>query len=217
LRRPPIVSCEKCSAQLPEGASFCAPCGHPVSVAQLGPVYVPPSVLPPQEILAQPAQGAAPTRQVYAGFWLRAVAFLIDTIILSFTFAMASSLSPSPLIIFPDPNAQLWMAIPQLTVAGFLFLFLMMWMYYAAFEASAWQATPGKRVMKLYVTDLSGHPVTFGRASMRYFGRKISELTFLVGYILAGFTERKQALHDLIAGCLVLRRPGAETFLRTPS
>ncbi len=109
------------------------------------------------------------------------------------------------------------MAIPQLTVAGFLFLFLMMWMYYAAFEASAWQATPGKRVMKLYVTDLSGHPVTFGRASVRYFGRKISELTFLLGYLLAGLTERKQALHDLIAGCLVLRRPGAETFLRTPS
>jgi uncharacterized RDD family membrane protein YckC len=52
---------------------------------------------------------------------------------------------------------------------------------------------------------------------VRYFGRKISELTFLVGYLLAGFTERKQALHDLIAGCLVLRRPGAETFLRTPS
>jgi uncharacterized RDD family membrane protein YckC len=188
-----------------------------VSVAQLGPVYVPPSALPSQEILAQPAQGALPARQVYAGFWLRAVAFLIDTFILSFTFALASSLSPSPLIIFPQPNAQLWMAIPQLTLAGFLFLFLMMWLYYAAFEASVWQATPGKRVMKLYVTDLSGHPVTFGRASVRYFGRKISELTFLVGYILAGFTERKQALHDLIAGCLVLRRPGAETFLRTPS
>ena len=197
--------------------SFCAQCGHPVNVAQLGPVYVPPSALPPQEILAQPAPGALPAPPVYAGFWLRAVAFLIDTFILSFTFALAASLSPSPLIIFPDPNAQFWMAIPQLTITGFLLLFFMMWLYYAAFEASAWQATPGKRVMKLYVTDLTGHPVTFRRASVRYFGRKISELTFLVGYLLAGFTERKQALHDLIAGCLVLRRPGAETFLRTPS
>ncbi len=186
-------------------------------MAQLGPVYVPPSLLPPQETLAQPAHGAVPVPQVYAGFWLRAVAFLIDTLILSFTFALTTSLSPSPLIIFPEPNSQFWMAIPQLTVAGFLFLFLIMWLYYAAFEASAWQATPGKRVMKLYVTDLSGHPVTFGRASVRYFGRKISELTFLVGYLLAGFTERKQALHDMISGCLVLRRPGAETFLRTPS
>lgn len=86
-------------------------------------------------------------------------------------------------------------------------LLLLMWIYYAAFESSAWQATPGKKLLRLYVTDLSGHPIAFSRASFHNIGRMISEMTFWVGYIPAGFTEKKQALHDIIAGCLVLRRP----------
>ncbi len=75
------------------------------------------------------------------------------------------------------------------------------------FEASAWQATPGKRILRLYVTDLNGQRVTFARAAARNFAKIISSLTFLVGYLVAGFTEKKQALHDILAGCLVLRRP----------
>lgn len=86
-------------------------------------------------------------------------------------------------------------------------LLLLMWIYYAAFESSAWQATPGKKLLRLYVTDLSGRPIAFSRASFHNIGRMISEMTFWVGYIPAGFTEKKQALHDIIAGCLVLRRP----------
>jgi uncharacterized RDD family membrane protein YckC len=83
----------------------------------------------------------------------------------------------------------------------------MMWIYYASFEASSLQATPGKRVLRLYVTDLTGRPITFSRASIHNIGRVISEMTLWVGYIPAGFVEKKQALHDTIAGCLVLRRP----------
>jgi uncharacterized RDD family membrane protein YckC len=74
------------------------------------------------------------------------------------------------------------------------------------FESSNWQATPGKRVMKIYVTDLYGNRLTFGRAALRNLAKFISSLTFLVGYLIAGFTEKKQALHDLISSCLVLRR-----------
>jgi len=75
------------------------------------------------------------------------------------------------------------------------------------FEASAWQATPGKRVLRLYVADVHGQRVTFARAAARNLAKIISSLTFLVGYLVAGFTERKQALHDILSGCLVLRRP----------
>ena len=78
-----------------------------------------------------------------------------------------------------------------------------MWLYYALFESSSWQATPGKSLLGLYVTDLQGRPITFARATIRHFAKIISSLTFLVGYILAGFTEKKQALHDMIASCLV--------------
>jgi uncharacterized RDD family membrane protein YckC len=81
------------------------------------------------------------------------------------------------------------------------------WLYYAYFESSSWQATPGKKALNLYVTDLNGNPVSFGRASGRFFAKIITGLIPLgIGYILAGITEKKQALHDMIASCLVLRR-----------
>jgi uncharacterized RDD family membrane protein YckC len=80
------------------------------------------------------------------------------------------------------------------------------WLYFAYFESSEWQATLGKRALNLVVTDLQGHRISFGRASGRYFGKLISgKLCLGIGYLLAGFTEKKQALHDMIASCLVLR------------
>jgi uncharacterized RDD family membrane protein YckC len=175
-------------------------------VAQIGPIYIPQRAQPPEIIPAIPQSQIAQERPLYAGFWLRAVAFLIDTLIFSFLFGLLVTAYPTKLMTFPDANTQSPLALPRATWQGFLLLFVMMWVYYAFFESSSWQATPGKRLLKLYVTDLSGRPVTFGRASIRYFGRKISELTFLVGYAIAGFTEKKQALHDIIASCLVLRR-----------
>jgi len=81
------------------------------------------------------------------------------------------------------------------------------WLYYAYLESGETQATWGKRMLGLYVTDLSGNRITFGRASGRFFAKIISRLIpFWIGYIMAGFTERRQALHDMIASCLVLRR-----------
>ena len=175
-------------------------------MAQIGPVYVPQNAQPPETIPAIPVASVPLVRPAYAGFWLRAFAFAVDTFILSFFFAIIASAYPTQLIIFPDPKTQTLFEFPRLTFPGFLLLFVVMWAYYAIFETSSWQATPGKRVFRLYVTDLAGGKITFRRSSIRYFGRKISEITFLVGYIIAGFTEKKQALHDILAGCLVLRR-----------
>jgi len=86
------------------------------------------------------------------------------------------------------------------------------WLYWALMESSEWQATLGKKALGLYVTDLSGSRVTFGKASGRFFaGRGISfvpsigGLYYLIDCIMAGCTEKKQALHDIIAGCLVKR------------
>ncbi len=79
-------------------------------------------------------------------------------------------------------------------------------LYYTLFESSSWQATPGKRMLRLYVTDLKGRRLTVARALLRNLARQISGI-FFIGYIITGFTEKKQALHDILAGCLVLRRP----------
>jgi uncharacterized RDD family membrane protein YckC len=93
-------------------------------------------------------------------------------------------------------------------IAGFFGIILVVsWLYYALSESSSWQATPGKKILSLYVTDLSGQSISFGRASGRFFAKIITGMIPLaIGYILAGFTEKKQAVHDMIASCLVLRR-----------
>jgi uncharacterized RDD family membrane protein YckC len=84
---------------------------------------------------------------------------------------------------------------------------LITWLYHAYMESSSWQATVGKRAVNLYVTDLNGQPISFLNATGRHFAKIITGLIpLLLGYIMAAFTERKQALHDMIAGTLVLRR-----------
>ena len=76
------------------------------------------------------------------------------------------------------------------------------WLYWALMESSAWQATLGKKLFGLKVTDLQGRRISFARASGRYFGKIV-----FVGFIMVAFTEKKQALHDMIAGCLVVKKP----------
>lgn len=177
-----------------------------MNVAQIGPVYVPQSTPLPDVIPAIHGLSALPPRPAFAGFWLRAVAYLMDTILVSLVLGLIASFYPSTFIKFPDAATSLT-SLPQLTPIAFAITMTATWFYYTLFEASVWQATPGKRVMRLYVADLNGQRVTFARAAARNFAKIISSLTFLVGYLVAGFTEKKQALHDILASCLVLRRP----------
>ncbi|MCX6690562.1 MAG: RDD family protein, partial [Methanoregula sp.] len=78
------------------------------------------------------------------------------------------------------------------------------WLYYAGFESSRSQATPGKVLMHAQVTDLEGNRVSFARATLRFFGKFISLVIIFIGFIMIGLTKKKQGLHDKIAGCLVL-------------
>jgi uncharacterized RDD family membrane protein YckC len=145
---------------------------------------------------------------LYAGFWLRAVALAIDLVVLSVVLG--------PTIFEPifrknqvgtslRDVLQFYGGGTRQAIALILLLHLILWLYFAAFESSAWQATPGKKIWGLIVCDLNGQRVSFGRATGRYFGKLISQF-FMIGYLMAGFTKRKQALHDMLAGCLVLKR-----------
>src|SRR5437868_764070 len=101
-RRSTILTCENCGTELPEGASFCARCGTPVSVARIGPVHVPQAAPQAEEVPSRQGSALPQLRPTYAGFWLRAVAYLIDTIIVSITLALAGSFDSSAFIRFPD-------------------------------------------------------------------------------------------------------------------
>ncbi|MGA9497765.1 MAG: RDD family protein, partial [Terriglobales bacterium] len=80
------------------------------------------------------------------------------------------------------------------------------WLYEAFMESSSYQATLGKMIFGMKVTDLYGNRISFGRATGRHFAKWLSGMILGIGYIMVAFTERKQGLHDLLAGTLV-RRP----------
>lgn len=80
------------------------------------------------------------------------------------------------------------------------------WLYFALQESSEYQCTLGKRILKIYVTDLEGRRISFGQATGRHFGKIVSTIILGIGYMMAGFTEKKQGLHDMMAGTLVKRR-----------
>jgi uncharacterized RDD family membrane protein YckC len=122
---------------------------------------------------------------------------------------LVASFYPATFIKFPEAVAAAppsLTSLPQLTPIAFAITIAVTWFYYTMFEASDWQATPGKRILKIYVADLNGQRVTFVRAAARNIAKLISSLTFLVWYMVAGFTEKKQALHDILSSCLVSRR-----------
>jgi len=79
-------------------------------------------------------------------------------------------------------------------------------LYYALMESSAKQATLGKMAISIKVTDMAGNRISFGRATGRYFGKYVSALIMYIGFLMAGFTQQKQALHDIMAGCLVVNK-----------
>ncbi len=204
--------CSKCGTQIPDGAAFCAGCGQPqIATASIA------SGIPAAPFVAAPIRPvSALSPSIYAGFWLRFVAYVIDTILSGIVFGVLllmgiavvgfSSLknlvqgSESPDEFF----APEVVGIILLIAAVFL---VMQWIYFAWMESSATQGTLGKMALGLIVTDLYGNRISFARASGRFFAKIITGLIPLfIGYILAGITEKKQALHDMIASCLVLRK-----------
>jgi uncharacterized RDD family membrane protein YckC len=176
------------------------PTGAPAPTAQI------PPVAPPQYL----AYGHQTTRPQtgYAGFWLRFVAYIIDAIILGVVGLFTLfPLFKANIHAFSSGNIWELYTSPSRPLFAMRMLALMLsWVYYASLESSAWQATLGKKVLGLKVTDLAGNRITFGRASGRFFGKILSGMILGIGFLMAGFTERKQALHDILAGCLVLRQ-----------
>lgn len=125
---------------------------------------------------------------IYAGFWKRAVAIIIDTIILSIVLAPFSLL----------------MGWHYFILSSWAISVILNWLYFSLFESGGWMATPGKRLLGIKVTNLSGRRITFGKATGRYFAKILSTIILLIGYFMAAFTKRKQALHDIIADTLVI-------------
>ena len=142
---------------------------------------------------------------MYASFWLRFAAYLIDTILLGLIFfPLGLILGLIMGVTGNKQNPELMLgvngSINVVTLA-------VTWLYSSLLESSSWQGTVGKKLIGLRVTDLDGQRISFGKATGRHFGKILSSLICLVGFIMAAFTEKHQALHDQLAGTLVLTGP----------
>lgn len=156
----------------------------------------------------------------YAGFWLRFAAYIIDNLILgvmgfiiavpaiiiivSIALGLDNVSDPEDLLM--DGNLLKAGAIVGIIMLLALFSIVIGWLYYALFESSKHGATLGKLAVGIKVTNCLGERISFGQATGRYFAKIISDLTVYIGYIMAGFTEKKQALHDMLANCIVIKR-----------
>lgn len=166
----------------------------------------PPPVHVPSMVAATDA-AAAPAPVIYAGFVRRWAAFLLDGLILGainlvliVVLALAFGLSILHLGGQPNPDADAWLLLI------YPLCFAVALLYYALQESSAQQATLGKRALGIKVTDLKGRRISRGNAVGRWFAAALSYLTLYIGFLMAAFTERKQALHDMVAGTLVVDR-----------
>jgi uncharacterized RDD family membrane protein YckC len=140
-----------------------------------------------------------PSRLRYAGFWLRFCAAFLDGIILRIINLFLAYLVT---LLYIKITGETKAAESVGVIVGIL----VSWLYYAFLESSAEQATLGKQALGIVVTDLDGYRISFGQATARYFSKWLSALTFFVGYIMAGLTKKHQALHDMIAGTLVIKK-----------
>jgi uncharacterized RDD family membrane protein YckC len=102
-----------------------------------------------------------------------------------------------------DPSRLAMMA--PLIAAFWLGMLVLSWLYDALLTSSSKQGTLGKMALRLKVTDRHGERLSFGHATGRFFAKFINQFTLGIGWLLAGFTARKQALHDFIAGTYVIR------------
>jgi uncharacterized RDD family membrane protein YckC len=151
----------------------------------------------------------------YAGFWRRFAAYLIDSIILGIAGGVIGFVIG--IVAAATGNAEGGQVSPGLTIGVQLVTFIMQVLYFAGMESSSSQATLGKMALGVKVVDLQGRRISFGRALGRFFGKILSSIILLIGFIMAAFTEKKQALHDMLAGTLVIKtRCAGRRTISTP-
>ncbi len=148
----------------------------------------------------------------YAGFWIRVGAYFIDAILLFIVFYLIQTITGI------DMGTNFSATLNDAAVAGgtqnasplgSLISIAIGVGYFAGLESSNWQASVGKKMLGLVVIDINGNRISFLKAVGRYFAKILSALILLIGFIMVAFTDKKQGLHDLIVGTLVVKgKPG---------
>jgi len=197
--------CASCgSRRLPDGR-FCLFCGDLLSEPDSSAVAA--------KSNSNRVPGTA-DRIEYAGFWLRLLAGAVDVALEAFgalliTFAIDFVLRRFGRTFGIDRwNAKVFTGFAYISILAFG-----SWLYCASMESSAWRATVGKRLLGLQVMDTEGRRISFGQATVRHFMKFLSLFCLMIGFLMAGWTKRRQALHDIPTDCLVIRLPAKHAAL----
>ena len=199
--------CPKCGKETDASGKFCQWCGADIE-----------SVTARAPAAASPEEDDGPDIGVYAGLGRRFVAFIVDMILvillglvtvagfglfrgLQNLFFYAVQHIPADQLTTEGTTGAL---VGSILAAYGIMLVIVPWLYFAGFESSRSQATPGKTLMGLVVTDMDGQKPTFARTTLRFFAKFLSTIIIFIGFLMIGFTQKRQGLHDKIAGCLVL-------------
>jgi len=197
--------CPKCGKETDALGKFCQWCGEDI-------------VAVPATLNATPEEEECPDIGVYAGLGRRLIAFVVDFILILLfdvvaVFVLGLTRGIQNLYFYLVQHAPVSSLTPEGTstalygsiIASYgILLIVIPWVYFAGFESSRSQATPGKLLMRIVVTDLEGNKPTFARVTLRHFAKIISTLVIFLGFLMIGLTRKRQGLHDKIAGCLVL-------------
>lgn len=140
---------------------------------------------------------------VYATFWQRAGALIIDTIICYIAdISIQKQAGVTDMLQYIVARQK----VPASSILFFIVTTAISWLYYAIMESGARQATLGKMALDMNVTDTDGNRISFSRATARYFGQYVSAIILCIGYLMMFWDTRRQTLHDKIAGTLVIKR-----------
>ncbi|SHL77450.1 Uncharacterized membrane protein YckC, RDD family [Anaerocolumna jejuensis DSM 15929] len=142
---------------------------------------------------------------MYAGFWKRFVAYLLDAVVISIVFIIfiLSWALFELLLDFTGLDQKTKEMV--LGVLGVPIILSIPWLYCTLFESSRYQATVGKIQMGIIVVNMDFSRISFARANVRYWSHIFSSILG-IGFIIAGFTNKKQALHDYIAQTYVVNK-----------
>lgn len=140
---------------------------------------------------------------VYADFGWRFLAIFIDSILLQVVTLVPLAIGAGISVGLRLDPTTIRIILGVISIG---LLVLIGWLYEALMISSSYQATLGKMVVGIVVTDLEGRRLSFWRATGRLLGKHVSAIPLYAGYLIQPFTEKRQALHDMMAGCLVLRK-----------
>ncbi len=179
-----VVFCNQCGLAVTLAARSCNRCGASMPVAN---------------------SRVATFPLAYASFGERFAALFLDVLLMMLiifpsVFILGGVIGLAGAIVEMPTDGRRLVA----KITGIAFSVLVRWFYFAGCESSVWQGTVGKKILGIRVTDMFGNRISFGRATVRFFGRILSTVCLGLGFWSVLWDQYSQGWHDKIAGTLVL-------------